>query len=57
MFRFLRFLDDPKDVVNLGVTFATLPDGISYPGQTVLDVTAKNMKVTITNSDYKKAGM
>jgi hypothetical protein len=51
------YLDDPKDVVNLAVTFATLPDGISYPGQTVLDVTAKSMRVTITNSDYKKAGM
>ena len=51
------YLDDPKDVVNLFVTFATLPDGTSYPGQSVLDVTAKQMKVTITNSDYKKAGM
>jgi hypothetical protein len=51
------YLDDPKDAVNLFVTFATLPDGTSYPGQSVLDVTAKKMKVTITNSDYKKAGM
>jgi hypothetical protein len=51
------YLDDPKDAVNLFVTFATLPDGTSYAGQTVLDATAKQMKVTITNSGYKKAGM
>lgn len=50
------YLDDPKDVVNLYVSFATLPDGTSYPGQTVLDVTAKQMKVTITNGDYRKPG-
>ena len=51
------YLEKPEDAVTLNVTFAALPDGTSYPGQTVLDASAKNMKVTISNSDYQKAGM
>ena len=40
----------------LAVTFANLPDGTSYPQQTLLDVKAKNIQVKVTNSGYKKAG-
>jgi len=50
------YMDDPKDVVTLGVKFASLPDGTSYPEQTVLDATAKKLQVTTTNSDYKPIG-
>lgn len=51
------YLEKPEDAVTLSVSFAALPDGTSYAGQTVLDVAAKNMQVTISNSDYRKAGM
>jgi len=51
------YLDDPKDdVVKLAVKFAQLPDGTSYPQQTVLDATGKKIEVKVTNSDYKKLG-
>ena len=50
------YLDDPKDVVTLGVQMASLPDGTNYVQQTVLDATAKQLKVTTTNSDYQKVG-
>jgi hypothetical protein len=40
----------------MSVTYGTLPDGTSYPQRTVLDVTAKKIGVTVTNSDYRKAG-
>jgi hypothetical protein len=36
------------------VTFDRLPDGVSYPRQTVLDVKAKQIKVVTTNSGYAK---
>jgi hypothetical protein len=51
------FVEKPKeDDVKLTVTFAKLEDGTSYPQQILLDVTAKNIQVKVTNSGYKKAG-
>ncbi len=51
------YVEKPQDdAVALAVTFATLPDGTSYPQQTLLDVKAKNIQVKVTNSGYKKAG-
>jgi len=50
------YLDDPKDVVNLAVQFASLPDSTNYAQKTVLDATAKKLVVTTTNSDYKAMG-
>jgi hypothetical protein len=50
------YVEDPKDdQVTLAVTFDKLPDGVSYPRQTVLDVKAKEIKVVTTNSAYAKA--
>ena len=49
------YLEKPEDAVTLNVSFAALPDGTSYAGQTVLDVTAKNMRVTVSNNNYKKS--
>jgi hypothetical protein len=50
------FVEKPKDdAVTLAVTFATLPDGTSYPQQVLLDATAKKIQVKITNGGYKKA--
>lgn len=49
------FLDDPKDdAISIAVNFASLLDGTSYPQQSTLDVKAKNLKVVVTNSGYKK---
>jgi len=49
------YVEDPKDdQVTLSVTFDRLPDGVSYPRQTVLDVKAKQIKVVTTNSGYAK---
>jgi hypothetical protein len=50
------YMDDPKDAVTLAVTFASLPDGTNYVQQTVLDASAKQLKVTTTSSDYKPVG-
>jgi hypothetical protein len=33
---------------------ASLPDGMNYARQTVLDATAKKFQVTKTNSNYQK---
>ena len=44
------YLDDPKDdVVKLAVSFAQLPDGTSYPQQTLLDATGKKIEVQAMN--------
>jgi len=51
------YVEKPKDDdVTLAVTFASLPDGTSYPQRIVLDAKAKNIQVTMTNSGHKKAG-
>jgi hypothetical protein len=50
------YVEKPKDDdLTLTVKFNSLPDGTSYPETVVLDVTAKKVVVTITNSGYKKA--
>ena len=54
-YRVQSFVEKPKeDDVNVAVTFGTLQDGTSYPQQIVLDVVAKKIQVTVTNSGYKK---
>ncbi len=51
------YVEKPKeDDVMLNVTFGRLTDGTSYPQEVVLDVKAKNIRVHVTNSGYKKAG-
>jgi len=49
------YLDKPEDTVTLDVKFATLPDGTSYTSQTTLDAKAKNIRVVVQNSGYRKA--
>lgn len=49
------YMDNPQDVVTLAVQMASLPDGTNYAQQTVLDATAKKLKVTTTNSDYQRS--
>ena len=48
------YIDEPKDSVNLNVSFATLEDKTVYAENIVLDATAKEVKVDVKNSDYKK---
>jgi hypothetical protein len=51
------YVEKPKeDDVTLSVTFGRLPDGTSYPQETALTAAAKDLKVKVTNSGYKKAG-
>ena len=49
------YLTDVNDAVALDVKMATLADGTGYPEKIVLDGTAQKIKVTVSNSDYKKA--
>src|SRR5215472_9753994 len=46
------YMGDAKDAVTLQIQMATLPDGTSYPAQTVLNASGKEMTVTTTNSNY-----
>ena len=48
------YMQQPSDAVTLDTHFASLPDGTNYAQQTVLNMTAKKMVVTTTNSHYQK---
>ena len=48
------FMGDSQDAVTLQVEMASLPDGTNYARQTILNVTAKNLLVVTTNSDYQQ---
>ncbi len=47
------YLGEAKDAVTLSVQFGMLPDGTSYPAQEVVVAAAKNIQVTVTNSNYQ----
>jgi hypothetical protein len=48
------YMQQPSDAVTLNTQFASLPDGTNYTQKTLLDMTAKKMVVTTTNSNYQK---
>lgn len=48
------YLESDKGPVTLAVTFGTLNDGTTYASDMVLDVSGKNLQVTIQNSGYRK---
>ena len=48
------YLEDEKDAVTLDVTFATLRDGVSYPGSVVLNVPGEKIQVVVQNSGYQR---
>jgi hypothetical protein len=48
------YMGKEKDVVTLNVTMGALPDGTSYPVQSVLDGKEKKVTVTTTDSNYQK---
>jgi hypothetical protein len=43
-----------KDAVTLEVTFAGLRDGLSYPGNVVLNVPGQSIQVVVQNSGYQR---
>ena len=49
------YIDKPDQKVVFNVTYSDLPDGTQYAGTTSLDAAAKNVKIVIVNSGYKKA--
>jgi len=48
------YIDDKDDKVNFDIKYNTLPDGTQYPDKTSLEASAKNVKIVIENSGYKK---
>jgi hypothetical protein len=50
------YMGEAKDAVTLQVHMASLPNGINYSQQTVLNATAKQLVVTTTSSDFELLG-
>ena len=50
------YMGEAKDGVGLQVQMGLFPDGTSHVQQTVLNVAAKKLVVTTTNSNYQKLG-
>ncbi len=48
------YLEDAKDAVTLDVQMSQLNDGTTYPSDVALNATAKKVRVTVTNSGYRK---
>jgi len=48
------WIDKPEDKVTFDVTYNNLPDGTQYACVTTLTATAKNLKITIEESGYRK---
>jgi hypothetical protein len=49
------YVDDPAKKVVFNVAYSDLPDGTQYENTTTLDAQAKDLKIAIVNSGYKKA--
>jgi hypothetical protein len=49
------YLDDARDAVMLDVRMGRLNDGTTYASDITLDAKAKNLRVTVQNSGYRKA--
>jgi hypothetical protein len=50
-------VDDPNQRVVFNITYNNLPDGTQYVDSTSLDAQAKNLKIVLENSGYKKAAV
>ena len=48
------WLDKPEEMVTLHVAMQSLPNGISFPGTTLLTIASTKMQVRITKSNYQK---
>jgi hypothetical protein len=47
------YMDDPKDAMNLTVTFEPLPDGTNHVSNLVIDGVSKQLNIAIQNSNYQ----
>jgi len=47
------YMDDPKDAMNLTVTFTSLPDGTNHISNLVIDGVSKQLNIAIQNSNYQ----
>ena len=50
------YLDSEEDPVTLQVRFGTLPGNVSYASDVVLEAKAKDLNVTIQNTEYRATG-
>jgi hypothetical protein len=50
------YLDSPADAVSLEAQFDTLSDGATYTGTVTMDAPAKNIRINVDNSGYRKTG-
>jgi hypothetical protein len=48
------WIENPSDKVTFDVTYNTLPDGTQYAALTELIATAKNLKIEIEESGFRK---
>ena len=48
------YIDNPADKVIFKLTYNSLPDGTQYAANITLIADAKNLKITIVNSGFKK---
>jgi len=48
------YVGDPSNPVRMAVQFAPLPDGTNHPAHIVVNAPAKNLQVTIDNSNYQR---
>jgi hypothetical protein len=50
------YLNSKEDAVTLDVRFSTLDNNATYAAASVLDAKAKNLRVDVQNSGYRRAG-
>ena len=50
------YLDQPKDTVTLIAHFSKLADGTNFLEESVLDASAKGIRIKTINFGYRKAG-
>jgi hypothetical protein len=48
------YMDDPKDAMNLTVSFGRLPDGTNHVSNVTIEGVSKQLTVNTTNSNYQK---
>ena len=47
------YMDDPKDAMNLTVTFSRLPDGTNHVDSVTMDGVSKQLNIVTQNSNYQ----
>ena len=55
-FAVATYLDTPKDAVTINARFSSLPDGTNFMEQSVVDASAKKVRINTTNFGYQRVG-